>query len=105
MVFPCGDFMEIISPSLSREGKLVIPIVLPKTEKVATLLLAQIIAILSGCKVKLVVMVAVEVASLIFHPFKLKGVDETFLTSMNSALGSPTTGDGSAMISVITTSN
>jgi hypothetical protein len=50
-------------------------------------------------------MVPVEVASLNFHPFKLNGVDPTFLISINSALGKPTTGEGSAMISVIKTSN
>jgi hypothetical protein len=105
MVFPCGDFNESRSPSLSSEGKLVTPIVLPKAENVETLPVEQRIMVLSGCRVKFVLIVPVEVASLNFHPTKLNAVVEIFLISTYSLFGNPTTGEGSAMISVITTSN
>lgn len=47
--------------------------------------------------------VAVDVASLNRQPDKLNAVADTFFSSMYSALGRPTTGEGSAMISVMTT--
>ena len=79
--------------------------VLPKAEKAPTLVVAQRITRLSGCSRKDVLMVAVPVASLIRQPLRLNAVADTFLNSMYSALGKPTGGAGSAMISEITTSN
>src|SRR5215203_3452377 len=105
MTLPCGERSVSKSPSLSSEGKLLTPIVLPKTANGVVLLFEHRIATLSGCKIKLAVMVAVVEASLNFHPFKLYGVDEIFLISMNSALGKLTGGVGSAITSVITISN
>ena len=78
--------------------------VLPKEEKVATLVVAQRITRLSGCNRKEVLMVAVLLASLMRQPLRLNAVADTFLSSIYSALGKPTGGAGSAMISEITTS-
>src|SRR5689334_11217056 len=100
MTLFCGERRTRRSPSLSNEGKPVIPMVLPKGERAATLLLAQRITRLSGSRVKLDVIVDVPEASLNFQPFKLKAVVETFLISTYSALGKLTTGTGSAIISV-----
>src|SRR5438105_8192793 len=89
------------SASLLREGKLLTPIVLPYSVNAATAALAQTITKLSGCNIKLLVMVAVLLPSLSFQLCRLNGVEDTFFSSINSLLGNRTGGDGSGNSSSI----
>jgi hypothetical protein len=65
----------------------------------------QTITKLSGCNIKLMLMNALLLPSLIFQFFKLMGREETFFNSMNSLFGRPIEGEGSGNSSSITISN
>ena len=78
--------------------------VVPYFEKEATWAAAQRITTESGCNRKLPIMPETEEEVVMRDPSRLTGAELRFLSSTYSASGKPTAGDGSAMISWITTS-
>src|SRR5215210_2802758 len=104
MVMPSFDMSEMVSLLLSSDGKPCTPFTRPKDDSGSSLAGAVSMIKLSGGKLQDGRTTDV-VELLIFQPDRLRFFPVMFFSSTYSAFGNPTTGDGSAMISSMITSN
>ena len=104
MVMSSGEKRVIVPLSLFNEGKPEMPRVVPNFLNSSAAVFVQTTKKLSGLNIISSLIDVKVLPEEIFQSRRLYDVPDLFLSSMNSELGSPTTGEGSANISSITTS-